>query len=66
MNYPKEDILQALRVIKQTCKNQNCGGIVDCLSCPLSDGNTNCIVREQPPLDWDIKNEAGIWRAFKC
>ena len=46
MNYPKEDILQALRVIKQTCKNQNRGGIVDCLSCPLSDRKNNCIVRE--------------------
>lgn len=65
MNYSKEDILQALRVIKQTCKNQYRGGIVDCLSCPLSDGNMNCIVQEQEPLDWDIKNEVGIWRDFK-
>lgn len=66
MNYQKEDILQALRVIKQTCKNQIRGGIADCSSCPLSDGNINCIVNEQTPLDWEIKNEVGIWRAFKC
>lgn len=65
MMYLKEEILKALKVIQHTCKEQDHGGIVDCLSCPLADEGRHCIINEQVPLAWDIKNEVGIWRAFE-
>lgn len=62
MKHTKEEILNALHVIKDTCSNVTY--IQDCGFCPFSDGDGHCIVSEQAPSDWDIV-EKETWRAFE-
>lgn len=55
----RQKILDALKVIKDTC-NDN-----DCKRCPLADGKEECIVQAQTPAFWDVKgDEKVVWRAF--
>lgn len=58
MKHTKEEILNALQVIKDTCQDG------DCLLCPFSDGDGHCIVTEQAPCAWNIKSDEP-WRAFE-
>lgn len=62
MKHTKQEILNALHVIKDTCSNVT--DIQDCGLCPFNDGDDHCIVNEQAPIAWDIV-EKEIWRAFK-
>ncbi len=58
-----DQILNALRVIKETCANYD-----ECYKCPLADGNYNCMVSYRTtPERWKIKIDApeDIWRAFE-
>lgn len=59
MEHTKEEILNALHVIKDTCSN-----IQDCCLCPFNDGDGHCIVNEQAPCALDIKSDEP-WRAFE-
>jgi hypothetical protein len=59
MKHTKEEILNALRIIKDECR-----GTV-CKYCPFSDDTLKCLVREHP-YEWDIKEEKEeLWRAFE-
>lgn len=62
MKHTKEEILNALHVIKDTCSNVS--DIQDCCLCPFNDGDGHCIVAEQSPSAWDIV-EKETWRAFE-
>ena len=56
-------ILNALRVIKETCAIYD-----ECYKCPLAAGDYNCMVSDRTtPEKWKIKNDApeDIWRAFE-
>lgn len=61
MKHTKEEILNALKIIKDECKG------IDCKDCPfLNDEDNNCRIQNDPPASWKIKVETEeTWRAFK-
>lgn len=62
-SYSKEDIINALSLIKNICKSNTL-----CDACPFSRNVTKkCVVTGDSPMNWDIKEigEEEIWRAFK-
>lgn len=61
MKHTKEEILNALNVIKDTCHEMR---VRDCTTCPFGDNEGNCLINEIIPDGWDIKEEE-IWRAFE-
>lgn len=63
MKHTKEEILNALHVIKDTCSNVS-DDVQDCCLCPFNDGDGHCIIAEQAPSCWDIKGDEP-WRAFE-
>ena len=66
MKHTKEEILNALHVIKDTCYEsyEVVDGVSSCYKCPFSDCDGHCTFNEQFPLAWDIKEEE-TWRAFE-
>lgn len=59
----REKILNALRVIKDTCVDNSCD------SCSLRVKNAKneddqCQLTHEKPYRWEIVEETGIWRAF--
>lgn len=59
MKHTKEEILNALRIIKDECRG------TECKDCPFSDDALRCRVHESP-FSWDIKEEnEKQWRAFE-
>lgn len=66
MKHTREEILKALHVIKDTCYEsyQKKDGVCSCYECPFSDCDNHCVLAEQSPLSWDIKDEEP-WRAFE-
>lgn len=66
MKHTKEEILNALHIIKETCYEsyQVEDGVRSCYKCPFSDCDGHCNFNEQFPLSWDIKDEEP-WRAFE-
>lgn len=63
MKHTKEEILNALQIIKETCAEAT-DQYTDCCLCPFNDGDGHCIVNEQAPSAWDIV-EKEPWRAFE-
>lgn len=61
MKHTREEILNALHIIKDTCDEINDG---DCPKCPFCDKQWNCIICKQSPHYWDIKDDEP-WRAFE-
>lgn len=59
MKHTKEEILKALNVIKDECKEAEA-----CECCPFSDKNAFCVFRKDQPYEWDIKATEEVWRAF--
>ena len=61
MEYTQDEILNALRVIKETCEEAG-----ECENCPLrnKEYNDKCYLMETAPLDWKIRANSGTWRAF--
>ena len=56
MKHTKDEIINALKVIKEECGR--------CCSCPFCLDGACMIIRK--PCDWDIADpEPEIWRAFK-
>lgn len=61
MTYTREQIIQALAVIKITCDE-----CLDCKLCPFSKGDSKCYInndREIYPNEWDIIDDKN-WKAF--
>lgn len=63
MKHTKEEILNALQIIKDTCQ-ESTDTYKDCCLCPFNDGDGHCIVAEQAPCAWNIKSDEP-WRAFE-
>ena len=63
MKHTKEEILNALQIIKETCAEAT-DQYNDCCLCPFNDCDDHCVLAEQSPLAWDIKDEEP-WRAFE-
>lgn len=64
MKHTQEEILKALNVIKETCEYTDDKGIIDCTKCPFGDSDGHCVIIQQIPNSWNIK-EGEPWRAFK-
>lgn len=60
MKHTPEEIIHALQVIQDTCKENPSSS---CEHCPLSK-NGICVLEEQIPEDWNIKPSPSIWKAF--
>lgn len=59
--YNGETLIEALAVIKKTCKEFN-----DCPCCPMySDDYQACLMEKECPEEWDIATDAIPWRAIK-
>lgn len=54
----REKILDALKVIKDTCMVHTCDG------CPLRDNEHGCHLVAESPDNWEIREKNEIWRAF--
>lgn len=66
MKHTKQEILNALHVIKDTCYEsyEVVDGVSSCYKCPFCDFDGYCTFNEQFPLSWDIKDDEP-WRAFE-
>lgn len=62
MQHTQEEIVNALKVIQDTCKNMK--GAYACEKCPFGKNN-ECVLQEQAPVDWTIKPNHSIWKAFE-
>lgn len=62
MKHTKEEILNALHVIKDTCEEISDGA---CSKCPFSDKYGHCFINEIIPANWNFKKEEESWRAFE-
>lgn len=54
----KTALLNALRLIQETCKNHDCG------NCPLRSSADTCYVAERPDW-WRLRADDSNWRAFE-
>lgn len=60
MKHTKEEILNALQIIKDEC---NCRV---CRMCPFSHNGSECTIQNFVPEDWQIKMEKDSeWKAFE-
>ena len=64
MKHTKEEILDALKVIKDTC-NEVGEKLEGCDNCPFY-ANKECVIMCRGPDKWELNFEGAIWRAFKC
>lgn len=61
MKHTKEEIINALKVIKDECLGQ-----YTCNSCPFWNDVAGCKVKKTSPGDWNITDEPPeVWRALK-
>lgn len=61
MKHTKEEILKALNVIRDECKEEDY-----CTFCPFADKDENCMLRKERPYAWTIKTETEeAWKAFE-
>lgn len=58
-NYSKEEICNALHIIKDICQ------LNDCSSCPFGFGSNSCKLQDYAPSDLEIGNSESVWRAVK-
>ena len=65
MRHLPEDIMEALKIIKNTCAEQE-----DCYYCPFSSGKRSgngCLINELTPNEWCVTdNPPEPWRAIQC
>lgn len=60
MKHTKEEILNALQIIKDECTS------TECQKCPFGYNGGGCAIQDYPPADWQIKKEKeSVWRAFE-
>lgn len=63
MKHTKEEILNALQIIKDECKCIPRGA---CRICPFSHNGSECTIQKFVPEDWQIKMEKDSeWKAFE-
>lgn len=64
MKHTKEEIVAALKVIKEECASQNGA---TCIPCSFFIEGKGCIIGNKLPQNWDIVDiePEKIWRAFK-
>ena len=55
----KEDIVEALKVIKSVCEDN------DCSTCPFGNKNSFCLIKGMTPNAWKINSETDVWRALR-
>lgn len=60
----KKDIVEALKVIKSVCGNN------ECQTCPLgkiddATKKTLCVIKRTTPDVWIINSETDVWRALR-
>lgn len=60
MKHTREEILNALHVIKDICDDET----IDCYNCPFGNDENLCRIKDRIPANWRIKDEE-IWRAFE-
>ena len=64
MAHTKEEIINALKIIQDTCKAQKMN--FPCKHCPLSKNGGDCVLQEQAPEDWKINTSPPVlWKAFE-
>lgn len=49
-----EGLLEALRLIRETCKSKYDGKVYKCETCPLCTASGNCGL-ELPPYEWKLE-----------
>lgn len=59
MKYKKEEILNAVHVIKDTCSENN-----EYFTCPFSKEGHGCLIDTTIPSDWELVDEEN-WKVFK-
>lgn len=63
MKYTQEEILNALKIIKETCSEQD-----ECKHCPFCgtfrDSRDFCVICDHTPSAWELNDATGEWRAF--
>ncbi len=67
MRHTEQEILQALKTIKDVCMYEEDHGYKDCKDCPLRLNDSGfCGVNTLTPDSWDFYNHnERKWRAFK-
>lgn len=58
-NHSKEEICNALEIIKDICYRNTCS------ECPFGRGDNDCILQKYAPVDLEIENQENVWRALK-
>lgn len=58
MDHSKDEILQALKVIKDVCATHHCQ------DCPFADDEAVCVINGTNPNDWVIAAPDPVWRAL--
>ena len=61
MKHAQEEIIDALQVIKDTCRDET----IDCDNCPFGNDEDLCRLKDRIPANWIINEEENVWRAFK-
>ena len=59
MKHTKEEIINALKVIKEECAGQVCE------KCPFGGDGGKCKLVNDSPDNWAIDEGDGIWRALR-
>lgn len=62
MKHTQEEIINALKVIKDECDARDDGY---CMKCPFFKVNRGCLINKIYPKDWNIVTEEEVWRALK-
>ena len=64
MKHTQEEIIQALKVIKDECVsyNENNDG---CYECCFYNERIGCLICDCSPYSWEIVNAEEVWRAFR-
>lgn len=60
MKHTQEEIINALKVIKDECESHNC-----CEECCFNNIHLRCMFSETFPFKWKINEKNDVWRAFK-
>ena len=62
MKHTQEEIINALKVIKDECDAIDDGY---CMKCPFFKVDRGCLIYKTFPKDWNIVAEEEVWRALK-
>lgn len=60
MKYSKDEILNAIKIIRETCESEKEG----CSNCPFGTGFGDCVLCKKIPKQWRSQEER-VWRAVE-